>query len=115
MASGPIITIETAVIPELQTIELYESTTDHIRERHPELSYPTMEAAVIAAVSTTTTSVHASRTSKSSVIFVDSQTTNTSGDSLRVPVKIMGDGVGIIRTAYFSSVQSPGEVIWRRA
>jgi len=115
MGSDSFINIKTAVIPELHTIQLHESTTEHIRTAHPELSYPAMESAVVAAVSTSTTSVHTSRTSANSVVFVDTETTTTSGDPLRVPVKIMGDGIGIIKTAYFASAKSHGDEIWRKA
>jgi hypothetical protein len=115
MDSDPFIEIRTAVIPQIKLILLCESTTEHIVTEHPEMALPMLREAVVAAVSTTTTSVHTSRTSSNSVVFVDAGTTNGSGDPLRVPVKIMGQGTGIVRSAYFASSKSHGDVIWRRS
>lgn len=114
MASSPFKSIQSTIIPNLQEILFYESALAHLVEGHPEFLLPSLHRAIESAVSITATSVHVSSTSPSSVIFVDSNTTNRRGQPLRVPVKLLGNSTGSIKTAYFASSKSPDVEIWRK-
>jgi hypothetical protein len=114
MSRGPYRIINSSVLPNLQEILLYDEQYNHIIKSHPEFLLPTLYGSIDLAVSVSTTSVHSSRTNAKSVVFVDSDTTNYSGDPLRVPVKSIGSNTGIITSAYFASSKSHGIEIWRK-
>lgn len=105
--------IETDVIAGLTEVRLYEETLNHIRENHPEVPIllPIIQEALANAIIRPS---YVEASYGGSYEFVDQESTNSSGDPLRVPVKPVGDNSGRIRTAYFASTANPGQVIWRR-
>jgi hypothetical protein len=104
--------IKSTVIDGLEEVRLYDETVDKIRRNHPEvpIELPSLHAAVENAIIQPT---HVESSHEGSYVFVDSETTNRSGDPLRVPVKPLGSGSGRVRTAYFASTATR-PIIWRR-
>jgi hypothetical protein len=94
-------------------VRLYEETVEHILEEHPEVPVllPVVQAAVEQAVVRPT---HVEKSYGNSYVFVDQDSTNQAGDPLRVPVKVVGQGSGRVRTAYFATTTAPAIVVWRR-
>jgi hypothetical protein len=105
--------IETNVLPEMTHVRLYEETIDHVREEHPEIpaELPSILDAVTNAVQRPT---HVERSYSNSVVFVDSDSTDGSGNPLRVPLKHVQEKSGRVKTFYFASTEDDPEIIWRR-
>jgi hypothetical protein len=76
---------------------LYDKTVDHILTEHPEMRFdlPSLLAAVGRTVWSPT---HVEASYRNSCVFMDSRTTNRSGDPLRVQVKRPGNGAGRVKT-----------------
>jgi len=80
--------IRTVVFAGVTEVRFYDETLDHVKKQHPEIPvglpsiYEAVEQAVVAPT-------HIEAGHSNSVIFVDANTTNASGDPLRVPVKIV--------------------------
>jgi hypothetical protein len=105
--------ISTSVYPGVTEVRLYAQTVEHVKEHHPEipLELPCISAAVEQCI-VSPTSVEASYSN--SVIFVDTDTTNASGDPLRIPVKIVEGTSGRVKTIYFASTEDQPQTLWRR-
>jgi hypothetical protein len=100
----------------LKKVRLYDETIEHIKEEHQEV--PIELPSMIHAIGTTITQpTHVESSYGGSFVFVDSRTTNASGDPFRVPVKpIAGTTSARIRTAYFATADVPEEqIVWRRS
>ncbi len=106
--------IETSIISELKEVRLYDETIQHICKEHPEvpINLPSIVIGVEQAVANPT---HVEKSYESSYVFVDESSTNSTGDPLRVPVKVIGERSGRIRTAFFASTSGPKEIVWRRS
>jgi hypothetical protein len=104
--------ITTSVLKDIEEVRLYEDTSEHIRENHPEVPIllPSVQSAVEKAIVEPT---HVEQSYGGSYVFVDRESTNRSGDPLRVPVKLIGERSGRVRTAYFAETTGPN-VVWRR-
>jgi hypothetical protein len=111
--SNPFKLITTNVLGTLTEVRIYSETVAHIQEEHPEVPIllPSIETAVTKTLQNPT---HIEGSYGNSVVFVDSETTNSSGDPLRVPVKIINGTSGRLRTVYFATPSGPKNVIWRR-
>jgi hypothetical protein len=107
------IIISTNIVPEVQTVRLYQETMTHIIEQHPEVPFelPSLTNAITGAI-TSPTHVEISR--QATYVFVDAESTNAAGDPLRVPVKVVEGTSGRIVTAYFATTTIVREIIWRR-
>jgi hypothetical protein len=105
--------IPTTALVNLTEVRFYEDTVKHILEEHPEVPIllPTIHAGVTGAISNPT---HIERSYAGSFVFVDTGSTNASGDPLRVPVMPVSGTSGRVRTVYFATPSGSPEVIWRR-
>jgi hypothetical protein len=94
-------------------IRLYDETIEHVIDEHPEvpIELPSIQEAVTKAVTAPT---HVEGSYNNSVVFVDANTTNRSGDPLRVPVKHVRGTSGRIKSVYFASTSGERNIIWRR-
>ena len=108
------IRIMTAVIAELAEVRLYGETVDKVRFGHPEV--PAHLPSVVAAVANAVTNPSfVERIDDENYVYVDTRTTNASGDPLRVPVKRIEGTSGRVKSFYFASSERPVRVIWRKA
>lgn len=105
--------IQTNILPDIKEIRLYPETIDHINEQHPEVPVH-LPLMVDAIENTIVNPTHIESSHSNAYVFVDTGSTNGSGDPLRVPVKIVGDYSARVRTAYFASSNSTANVIWTR-
>ncbi|MCF6122505.1 MULTISPECIES: hypothetical protein [Mesorhizobium] len=106
--------ISTDAVPGLKEVRLYESTIEHVKTEHPEVpvELPSIEIAVGSAISNPT---HVEKSYGNSVVFVDTESTNATGDPLRLPVKLVGDGTsGRVKTFYFAETTGDRELVYRR-
>jgi hypothetical protein len=105
----------TSVYDLITEARLYEDTIGHIISEHPELpiELPSMLLAIKAAIANPSW-IEASRTNVKSFIFVDANTTNRSGDPLRIPIKLIVGTSGLVKTAYFAKSPTFPRIIWRR-
>lgn len=114
MDNRKVVKVVSSGFPQLvQRVNIYNSVLDKIREKHPEEFSPIDE--VYSTIEGDATRIHKSRTNASAVVFVNDEATSTSGDPLRVPVKIYADGSGIMSTAHFTSSKDQGELLWSKA
>jgi hypothetical protein len=107
--------VSTNVIPSVTEVRWYVETIDHIKERHPEvpIELPSVSEAVTNAIKNPT-QVESSHTN--SFVYVDAETTNQSGDPLRVPVKIIEGTSGLLKSAYFATPEgTANNIIWRKS
>jgi hypothetical protein len=97
----------------VRTVRLYEETIVYIIEGNPEVPFglPSFTHAISGAITLPT---HVEKSYGSSYVFVDSESTNASGDPLRVPVKLVEGTSGRVTTAFFATTRGPREIIWRR-
>ena len=103
----------TSILPILNEVRLYDETIEHVWREHPEI--PSEFLGIVDAVGTAVSNpTHVEQSHGNSVIFVDTMTTNRSGDPLRVPVKRVSGKSGRVRTFYFASPNTAGKIIWRR-
>jgi hypothetical protein len=107
------IVINTSVVPEITEVRLYKETMDHIVQEHPEVPFeiPCLRRAITDTIVLPT---HVVKSYGTSYVFVDAETTNASGDPLRVPVKLVEGTSGRVRTAYFATTTTSPAIIWRR-
>jgi hypothetical protein len=94
--------ILTTTVSNLTEVRFYESTIDHIRERHPEvpIELPSLYFAMEKAIANPT---HVESSHSNTYVFVDTTTTNAAGDPFRIPVRLIaGTTSGRITTAYFA-------------
>ncbi len=107
------IIIKTDTISSVTEVHLYDETLDHIKEEHPEIpvGLPCVTGAIASAISDPT---HVETSYSNSYVYVDGNTTNATGDPLRVPVKVVGETSARVRTAYFASSESSEKIIWRK-
>jgi hypothetical protein len=111
--SRRIVRVITSGFPEfVREVDIYDSTIAHIKEDHPS-DFERFDQ-VISTIEGDATSIHESRTVKSAVVFVNAEVKNSSGDPLRVPVKVFSDGTGIMSTAYCADAKEHGELLWSR-
>jgi hypothetical protein len=98
----------------LVEVRLYEDTISHIREHHPEVPIllPCIASAVTNAIANPT---HVEGSYGGSFVFVDANTTDASGDPLRIPVKPIEGNSGRVRTVYFAASGSSPNIVWRRS
>jgi hypothetical protein len=113
MAEEEYTKIITNVVPELTEVRFYGETVAHIKDEHPEvpIELPCVKEAVTRAVSDP---AHVETSHSNSLVFVDGNSTNRSGDPLRVPVKIVGGTSGRIKTAFFASSNTDDRIIWSK-
>lgn len=106
--------IHTNAIPQVSSVRLYEETVDHANE-HEEVpaDFPSVVRAVGRAVSNPT---HVEKSYNDSYVFVDQNSTNSSGYPLRVPVKVISDsGSGLVKTYFFGDTDDAREIVYRQA
>lgn len=106
--------ISTDVIDGLVEVRFYDETIAHIKEGHPEIpiELPCVTSAVEKAIVNPTV---VEESYDNSFVFVDEETTNKSGDPLRVPVKVIeGTNSGRVKTAYFATSDEQKPVRYRR-
>ncbi|RVG48074.1 hypothetical protein CN162_12560 [Sinorhizobium meliloti] len=112
--SDPIRIIRTQVFSTVTDVRLYEETLNHIKEQHPEvpIELPSLMEALSTAIQAPT---HVEASHTNSYVFVDSGSTNASGNPLRIPVKVIEGTSGLIKTAFFSDTLKPGTIVYRRS
>lgn len=112
--SDPFEVIYTGVLPVLTEVRLYDSAISHVRQEHPEVPIylPCIFTAVQTAIIKPT---HVEASYGNSVVFVDADTTDASGNPLRIPIKIVDGTSGRIKTFYFASTSGVRNVVWERA
>jgi hypothetical protein len=106
--------IKTGAIPAVTEVRLYDETLDHVREDHPEvpIELPCMASAVERAITQPT---HVESSHGGSFVFVDEESTNASGDPLRVPVKPIVGTSARVRTVLFAEADTPDDkIVYRR-
>lgn len=105
--------IATAVIPELTEVRLYDETVDKVRRGHPEVPahLPSLVAAVTNALANPAL---VERIDGGNYVYIDTGTTNASGDPLRVPVKRIARSSGRVKSFYFASSERAARVVWRK-
>jgi hypothetical protein len=106
--------IKTTIIPAVTEVRFYTDTVEKIKEGHPEvpIELPSiMDAAEKAIVAPT----HIETSYGNSYVYVDAESTNVSGDPLRVPVKMVTGSSARVKSVYFASTESEHNVIWRRS
>ena len=113
MADDPYRVIKTNVLPQLTEVRLYEDTVEKIARGHREvpIELPMMQDAIATAVANPT---HVESSYRGSYVYVDAESTNASGDPLRVPVKPIEGTSGRVRSAFFASSEDNPEIVWRR-
>lgn len=106
--------VKSAIVNELESIRLYHETVQKVEEGHPEVrsDLPSIIAAVHNAVTNPTL---VAKSYGSSYIYVDHGSTNASGDPLRVPVKVVGEKTGRIRSFFFAEANFDEDVVYRRS
>jgi hypothetical protein len=108
------VTLKTTAVSAVTEVRFYAETEQHIRDGHPEvhIDLPSIYGAVQKAVEVPT---HVEQSYANSYVYVDSTSTNQSGDPLRVPVRIVGPTTSArVKTAYFAATPAGANVIWRR-
>lgn len=108
-------TIKTDVFSNVTEVRLYDETIEHIKEEHKELpiDLPCVQEALTSAIKSPT-SIEESY--NDSYVYVDAETTNASGDPLRVPVKRIDGGKSArVKTAFFASTDDDAPVVWSRS
>lgn len=105
--------IKTTVFTGVTEVRFYEETVGHIKEEHPEIpiELPSIHGSVEKCIVSPT---HVEGSYGNSFVFVDAESTNASGDPLRVPVKIVEGTSARVKTAYFASTSGERNIVWRR-
>lgn len=105
----------TTVINEVQMVAIYPETIHHIIRNHPEIGRNAELPSILHAIETTLTNPsRVERSYNNSFVFVDQNSTNASGEPLRVPVKLVVGTSARMKSAYFASTQGSRDVIWTR-
>jgi hypothetical protein len=112
--------VTTSVIPLVVTqVRLYDDVFKHVKEHHgdedfarsPSFPLPCIVDAVGTAIMRPT---FIEQKHDSSIVFVDTGSTNASGDPLRVAVKIVEGTSGRVRTFFFASSNASPNIIWSK-
>lgn len=106
------VVVDTAAIPQVTQVRIYESTWGHVETDHPEFAgrLPVLEAAVHATISNPT-AVHASTTSPGrAFVFVSKENTHF-GHPMAVPVKVVEGTHARMSTAGFRT-KVAGDALW---
>ncbi len=110
--------IRTNVISDVNEVRLYAETLSLIADKHPEVpaNLPSFRTAIGNAL-TNPTSVERSHRSGhgNAFVFVDATSANRNGHPLRVPVKVVDNGSGHVKTAFFAPEPPNRDVVWRRS
>lgn len=106
--------IKTAVFSGVTDVRFYDDTIEHIKENHPEVPIllPSIYSGVERCLLQPT---HIEGSYGNSYVFVDAQSTNASGDPLRVPVKIVEGTSARVKTVLFASSSGTPNIVWRRS
>lgn len=107
-------TIATNVIPEITEARLYDDTVEKVKRDHREIpaELPSIQVAVTSAV---TNPSRVERGRGRSYVYVDEESTNASGDPLRVPVKPVAGTSGRVQSFYFASTTGERDIVYRRS
>ena len=108
---------KTSVIPEVETVRLYDETLQHVVDNHPEIPriVPGLPSIMHAVEQTVCNPTHVERTRSNAYMYVNEGATNASGDPMRVPVKVVEGTAGLVKTFYFASSENVNaNVVWRR-
>jgi hypothetical protein len=107
-------TVQTSALSNLTEVRLYEETVTKVAEAH--LEVPILLPCIFTAVlDTIANPTHIEPSYGGSVVFVNSETCNASGDAMRVPVMpIAGTTSGRVRTVVFATPNQPPQIIWKR-
>lgn len=105
--------ILTSVIPAITEVLLYEETIEHVIQNHPE--FILLPSIIQAVEKTVVNPTSVFQRSASTFVYSDDETTNRSGDSLLVPVKVVQGTSARVRTFYFASTENFATVIWRKS
>jgi hypothetical protein len=105
--------IKTAVFSGVTEVRFYDETIAHIQE-HEEIPIllPSLFGSIERVIANPT---HVETSYGNSYVFVDTETTNASGDPLRIPVKIIEGTSGRLRSVYFASAGGVPNIVWRRS
>lgn len=106
------VVIKTTILDDVTEVRLYDETVFHIRNHHPDVAVSIVPSAVETAITNPT---HVEASYRNSYVFVDSQTTNQSGDPLRVAVKKIEGTSALVKTAYFASTDEDVVPIWPKS
>jgi len=108
--------VETGVIPDITSVRIYDSTLHHVVVHHPEINrnvyLPSFQEAISKAIKNP--SYVESNANTRSYVFVDNDTTDVRGQPLRVPVKVVSETSGRMKTAYFAEKTNPGPLLYKR-
>lgn len=106
--------IATSIIPEVTVVRLYEETTEHIKQNHPEVpvELPSIQYAIEKVISEPS---RVERGHQNSYIYVHTGMTNRSGDPLRIPVRVVEGTSARVTTAFFATkLETEVDIVWRR-
>jgi hypothetical protein len=107
------IVIKTGILSNITDVRFYEETKHHIEAEHPEVQVY-LPSILYAIVNTIAYPTHVEESYGGSYVYVNAETTNASGDPLRVPVKPVEGTSARVRTAYFATTEGPSNIVWRR-
>lgn len=112
MTERPYKIIRTEVLSNVTEVHLYEETIEHVKSNHPEvpIELPSIDASVENAIVNPT---HVEVSYNNSYVFVDANSTNSSGDPLRVPIKVVTGTSGRVKTIFFGTA-APKPIVWTR-
>jgi hypothetical protein len=108
---------KTSAVSSLTEVRLYDDVFEHVKESHGDdfagsLSFP-LPSIVHAVGNAIMDPTHVEEGHSNSVVFVDVNSTNASGDPLRVPVKIITGASGRVKTFFFASSNATPKIIFR--
>jgi hypothetical protein len=107
--------IPTSVISSVTEVRLYSETVEKVKAGHEEvpIHLVSMDNAIDSCVQNPT---HVEVNGDSKYVFVSHESTNASGDPLRVPVKVVEGTSARITSVYFAEGNSTADArtIWRR-
>lgn len=105
-----IIKVIASGVPELYPpVDIYDTTLEHIKDNHPEEFlrldevYSTIEQP---------DRVHKSKTHPRGLTLINDSCTSSSGDPLRIAIKVVSSTEAILSTAHFSSATDQGQHLW---
>ena len=106
--------IRTAIIRNVTEVRFYDDTIKKIRLAHPEvpIELPSILSAVARAI------MYPSRVEQShsnTYVYVDVNSTNSSGQPLRVPVRLVSGTSGRVTSVYFARGPAASFIIWRKS
>ncbi len=106
--------ISTTAFPLITHVRVYDETIDHIRDEHPEIpiDLPSLLHGVTNTLQNPSYVEQGNR--PNTYVYVDSTSTNVSGDPLRVPVKVIEGTSGLLKTAFFATPENPQTIVWTK-